>query len=596
MTASTSPHPLPAALWQELQPLLHRLDAGQALWVSGYLAARGASASSAPVAATAEHSRQTSGVTVLIGYGTETGNCEALAHRLAERATERGIAVEVADLAGLRLRQLARREYLAVICATHGDGDPPEPIHDFYTALMADGAPALPQLHYAVLSLGDSSYEQFCVTGQQLDERLAELGAQRLVERRDCDVDYDEPARQWMEQLLAVLPSAEAAEPAAAPGDLAGTMSAAPAAPRVEYSRQQPLAVEVLENICLSAPDRPAAMHHLELALDVTDFDLHPGDAVGVLASNPPHLVAAVLDATRLPGEQAVTVGGEAMPLVQALREHCDLTIPSKRFLEAWAVVADSSELARQVDAEAREQREFLRSHQVLDLLTRWPGRPEGQSFIDSLRPLQPRLYDIANSLQRLEDELHLTVKHYRYPFGDREEIGIASDYLLQLQAGDRVQIYPHRNTRFRLPEDPAAPLILIAEGTGAAPYRAFLQEIAAAGLGHRCWLVFAEQQFEQDFLYQLDWQEARRQGALVQVDTVWLAEHPDRSLSHPLLAQGARFMQWLEEGAHLYLCGDKALLTACEENLQREVDRRSENASAWKQLVKDKRVHRNLY
>lgn len=611
MTASTSPHPFPESLWQDVRQLLERLDERQALWLSGYLAARSEAGAALPggagVAAVAggTPAQRTAGAgnkaRALVAFGGETGNSESLARRLAELAGERGIPVEVADLASMRVRQLGKRERIVVICSTHGDGDPPEPVHDFYDALMDDSAPALPNLHFAVLALGDSSYDQFCVTGQQLDQRLEALGGQRFAARRDCDVDYEVPAREWMEEVLAKLaaetgPSSEHA--AAAAPDAAAQ---APAAQTVEYSKQHPLTVEVLENVCLSASERHSPVHHLELALEDAEFHIQPGDAVGVLAGNPPELVAAILDATDLSGEQPVTIGGAAVPLVQALREHCDLTIPSKRLLEFWASLNDSEELVRQLEADTKTQRAFLRSHQIIDLTSRYPARPEAQALVDSLRPLQPRLYDVANSLAAVEDELHLTVKHYHYDFGDREETGIASDYLLQLQPGDSVQIYPHRNVRFQLPDasqpnHDSVPLILVADGTGIAPYRAFLQEIEAAGRSNPCWLVFSEQRFEDDFLYQLDWQEAHHKGLLQRIDSVFFQDQPGRSLSQPLLDQPAQLLDWLADGAHIYLCGDKDLLTQCEQDIQALFDEAAGPELSWKQLNSARRIHRNLY
>src|SRR5690625_102322 len=581
MTLPRPSPPLPDALWQQLQPLLRQLDAAQALWLSGYL--HGSATATVPEAGPATPGAAPA---ILVGYGTETGNCAALADQLCQRLQEQGWAAEAVDLGTLRPRQLARRERLLVICATHGDGDPPEPIHDFYHALMADAAPRVEGLEFSVLSLGDSSYEQYCVTGQQLDARLEELGGQRLAARRDCDVDFADPARQWMDEVLARLP-----QPVAQTVAPAAVTAVAPTAR--EYSRQQPLAVEVLDNIRLTAAGRREAIHHLELALEVADFPVRPGDAVGVLADNSPQRVAAVLDAVGLSGETAVTVSGQAMPLVQALRSHCDLTLPGRRLLEFWAELSGGAELAAVLAGEARAQRDFLRSHQVIDLVVGWPARPEAQLLVANLRPLQPRLYDLANSLQRVEDELHLTVKHCRYDFRHRQEVGVASDYLLQLQPGDRLQVYPHRNARFHLPEVADAPLILIGEGAGAAPYRAFLQEITARSLGHRCWLVFAEQRFEEDFLYQLDWLQARAEGVRERVDAVWLADQPGHSLGQAIADQGARWQQWLERGAHLYFCGDKDRMADCERRLQQLA---GERALDWKQLQADRRIHRNVY
>ncbi|EKF73017.1 NADPH-sulfite reductase [Alcanivorax hongdengensis A-11-3] len=558
--------------WQQVQQLLRSLDQRQTLWLSGYLAATPQPQDSTP---------STHSPSVLIAHGGETGNSHGLALKLADQARDAGIPVEVADLAQLRVRQLTKREHLLVICSTHGDGDPPEPIMPFHDALMADNAPRLEGLNFAVLALGDRSYEQFCVTGQQLDQRLEALGGKRLHARQDCDVDFAEPAARWSQSVLAALPKSDSA---AAP-----IPAAAPATTTI--SRQNPLDVEVLENLRLSDSRRRQPIHHLELALETTDLALKPGDAVGILADNPPALVAAVLDACNLSGDAAVSVNGQSLPLVQALRQHLDLTLPSSRFLEFWAELSGNDALRHRASADSREQRQYLKQVQIIDLLTQAPATPEPQALVDALRPLQPRLYDVANSLNVIGDELHLTVKDYRYSFVNRTEQGIASRYLLALEAGDSVRLYPHRNARFQLPEQAETPLILIGEGTGIAPYRAFLQELEHQQQNRPVWLIFAEQSFEQDFLYQSDIQLAHANGALTKVDTVFYQDQPGRSLAAVLRDQDATLREWLDQDAHLYFCGDKARLTECEKALAEQL-----GSELWKPLGKAKRLHRNLY
>lgn len=567
-------------LWNEIDGILRRLDSNQALWLSGYLAGKPANA----VPSGAPESKNSK---ILIAYGSETGNSEKLARQMGSRAAKQGISAQIASLADIRLRQLAKYQYLLVICSTHGDGDPPEPITAFYNTLMQDPGPDLHQLNYAVLALGDSSYEHFCKTGRQIDERLAQLKATRIVARAECDVDFAEPARQWMDVVLNCLPSE---------GSAAVAVEARSEPARQAYSKQQPLMAEVIENLRLSSDKRGDPIHHLAIALDDENFTVAPGDAVGVLAENPPALVAAVLDATRLSGEQPVTLDGQAMPLVQALREARDLTIPGQRFLETWAEVAKADVLKELLAAESKQQRKFLRTHQVLDLISQHRGTPDAQMLVDSLRPLQPRLYDVASSPNLMSDELHLTVQQYRYPFRNRIERGIASDFLLNISPGESLRIYPHANHRFRLPEAQGAPLILIAEGTGIAPFRSFIQEIKAAGHTHPAWLLFAEQCFEEDFLYQLDFQQAHAEGLLQHVDTVFYREEPNSTLATRLMEQVERLVSWLEEGGHLYLCGNRERLTECENAIRFWLESVLHKNALWESLNTEKRIHRNLY
>lgn len=588
MTICLTPPPqFTAPQWLQVEQLLRTLDDKQMRSLNQYLSDQLQDSS---VAA------PTSSLKVMICHGGETGNCEALAKAFATLFFSRGIAAEVQDIAQLRVRQLARQEYVVLVCSTHGDGDPPEPVVPFYDALMANAAPALPNLKFAVLALGDSSYEQFCVTGQQFDQRLEALGATRLLNRVDCDVDFEQAADQWVQQLLDIIADkVQLTSPTSVQAPQTATKSG--------FSKQQPLTLEVLENIRLSASGRKSPVHHIELALEVSDFIVSPGDAVGVLPDNCPELVAAVLNLTQMASEHPVTIKGVAMPLVQALRESMDLTVPGPRFLEYWSLCSGHKVL-KDLTASAPElQRAFLRENQICDLLAQYPACPEPQLFVDSLRPLQPRLYDIANSLNSRDDELHLLVKDYQYSFNDREKSGVASRYLVNLQPGESIRIYPHRNNRFHLPDEVDVPLILVADGTGIAPYRAFLQEIAARGSSHPVWLIFSEQRFEEDFLYQVDFQKAHEDGYLHFVDTVFYQDNPELTLADAILGREALLSEWLQKNAHIYLCGDKQTLQQCETTLESSFASVQEDGTevgpennAWKSLVESKRIHRNLY
>ena len=586
MTQSPTPvHLFDDEQWQQLHPILHRLDQKQALWLSGYLAGGLSDTRSVvPVSAT-------SAQTLLIAFGTETDNCRHLAQQFAQSCADVGIQAEVADLSSVRLRKLSKTETLVLITATHGDGDPPEPIADFYESIMADDAPSLGGLKFGVLALGDSSYEQFCATGIAFDQRLEALGAERLLARQDCDVDFEQPAADWMGKLLKLIAPSDV--PAAE--SVTNLNAQAPAKSDVEYNKRHPLVAEVLTNQNLSHPDRVAPIHHLELALDDDNFRLEPGDAVGVMVDNPPELVAMVLDGTGLSGEQAVTQGEQALPLVEVLREHKDLTIPGKAFLTHWSEVSGSEKLKEIVGGEIALQRQFLREHQIRDLIFEYPGRPEPQMLVDALRPLQPRLYDVANSLDVIDDELHLNVKSFSYPFRHRTEVGIAAQFLLTLAPGDSVRLYPHRNARFHLPEQSELPIILIAEGTGIAPYRAFLQALSRRDQPPPCWLLFSEKDFENDFLYQLEIQQAHKEGVCRYVDATFSVPLDSTTLAASIIAAGDRLERWLSDGAHIYFCGEKASLEHCEGLIQSFVDGQA-GAPHWKQLTKDKRIHRNLY
>lgn len=568
MTALFSP-----AHWQRVQTVLDSLDERQALWLSGYLAAAKQAASAPAITASS------TAIQITLAYGSETGNSVAVLQTLSRLLHGQNIDHRLVSLADLKPRALARLDYLLLVCSTHGNGDPPEPAVPFFEALLTEHAPKLPRLKYAVLALGDSTYEHFCTAGITLDRRLKELGAKRLQECVLCDVDYQRSAESWVDQVSGLLPrSADAsalAVPVATPAETSASLP----------SRTNPVALEVLENIRLSAVDRRDAIHHLSLLAEGLDLQLQPGDAVGVLPFNPPELVAAVLDAAHLSGEEAISLDREAMPLVQALREKLDLVVPSKPLLQLLAEQIKDAELARLRD-DAKAQREFLRQHSVLAVLRRWSATVDAAALVESLRPLQPRLYDIAN-WDDSQDELHLTVQSYWYLHRDQLISGIASHYLTGIQPGETVRLYPHYNKRFRLPDDPQVPLILVAAGTGIAPYRAFIQSFASSERSHQCWLLLRERRFEEDFLYQLDWQTALRNGVLHKLTTDFVADDTGQPLADALIPELA---DWVERGAHLYLCGDKEPLVELEAIVSTGA------GEPWQQLLADKRLHRNLY
>lgn len=567
--------------WQRVQTVLGTLDQRQALWLSGYLAASGEVMIAPPQAAA------TSAVQVTIAYGSETGNSTAIAESLSRLLREQGLEPRLLPLAELKLRTLARVQYLWIVCSTHGDGDPPEPAAPFFDALSSEQAPQLKGLKYAVLALGDSTYEQFCTAGLNLDRRLAELGAERLQPCIECDVDYKGAAEAWVDKVSGLVPRPS---DGAAPATSFSLLAAAPlteAAP----TRSNPVALEVLENVCLTAADRHAAVHHLSLLVENDNLQLQPGDAVGILPHNPPELVAAILNLTNLSGDDPVMLDEQAMPLVQALREKLDLTIPGKPLLQLLAERSGDEQLQR-LTADSKALREYLRKTSVLDILRDHATALDAATLVANLRPLQPRLYDIANAPG--DDELHLTVKNYWYPHpgpahSGRAVSGIASRYLIELQPGEQVRLYPHHNKRFRLPEDKSVPLIWVAASTGIAPYRSFIQSLAAEGRQHPCWLLLREQRFEEDFFYQVDWQSAAKNNVLSKITTEFYEDRPSTGLAEALVPELA---DWVARGSHVYLGGDQEPLAELESQLKNTAGL----ADVWALLSAEKRLHRNLY
>lgn len=565
--------------WEEVVSLLEALSVSQAEWLSQYLD---------DFYSHAEKNSQNTEGRCVVAYGSETGNSRAVAEGLVETGLKHGKNIDLLNLSDAKLRHLSSVSQLFVICSTHGDGDPPEPIESFYQALLASEN-KLEHISYAVLALGDSTYEKFCECGKQIDEKLSQLSALRLIERVDCDVDYQEQADSWIEQVLSFIHVNSETSLASVQTNNSQR--------RNEVTKTNPTQVEVLENLCLTDKSRRNRIHHIELGGSDLNLSVSPGDSIGVLPHNPPSLVERILSQLNLAGDESVLVKDTAMPLVQALREHYDLRAVSSKFLKKWAEITNSGELVGITSSEPAATRNFLKLNQLTDIISKYPGEIEAQSLIKILRPLQPRLYDVANSLKHTSGELHLCVERYLYKVLGREISGIASNYLIGLGESESVSIFPQPNKRFRLPANASVPLILIADGTGIAPYRAFIQEFEVdTNRKHPVWLVLRERQFLEDFLYQMEWQKALDEGHLTRLDTVFWGDDPLRTLFDVFADNYELFKGWLEAGAHVYLSGHRHQIEEFESLLGSGLDSDPSVSGVWQRISSQGRVHRNLY
>ena len=532
----------------------------QLLWTSGYLAglavARSDPAADASVSLPLASPAATQAATWTILYGSQTGHGRGIAERVADALRGDGLGVELASMAVFKPSQLKKIERLVLVVSTHGDGDPPDDALELYEYLSSERAPKLERLSYAVLALGDSSYTQFCATGRRIDERLAELGAQRMLARVECDVDFEDPARKWHQQVLA---EARARVPVEAARTV--RLHAVPTAPR--YDRANPWRSELLVRQPIVGRGSTRDVRHIELGIEGSALSFEPGDSLGVMPVNPPALVAQFLEALQLPGDVLVQTHAEELPLARALAEHYDITALGRPFVEAYARLSGADELAQLLTEERRaELATFIEARQPIDIVRAWPARIAAQDFVGSLRKLTPRLYSIASSLDANPDEVHLTVGVVRYEAFGTTHWGTASTHLSEgVAAGGSVPVYVERNDRFRLPADPTTPLIMIGPGTGVAPFRAFMQQREHDGAHGRNWLFFGERNFRSDFLYQLEWLRQRKSGVLTRLNVAFSRDGAEKVyVQHRMREQARALYGWLEEGAHLYVCGATAM------------------------------------
>ena len=529
----------------------------QARWLSGYFAgleaglARFGVAEALPAAAAALVGSRT--LTIL--HGGETSNSAGLAKALGAAAAERGLTAEVIEMGRYKPRRLKEEQDLLVVVSTHGEGDPPQPALDFFEYVEGPKAPKLSELRFAVLALGDSTYEFYCEAGKRLDRRFEELGATRLAPRADCDVDYDEIAAEWSAATLSVLAAEASAAPAVAPE---GPAFAAPSF----HDKRNPFAARILENSLIVGRNSSKETRHIEFDIEGSGLVYEPGDALGIAVRNDPALVTALLDATKLSGDASLTVKGETTTLAAALESHFEIAVTAPRFVEHWAGLTGAAALEHLNEEQQRAERaSWLRANHIIDIVRQYPHAGiDAASFVAGLRPLQPRLYSIASSLAAMPDEAHITLAPVRYSLHEEARSGVASAQLAdRATVGESLPVYVQPNSLFRLPGDDV-PIIMVGAGTGVAPYRAFLQEREARGASGRSWLFFGERNARSDFLYQLEWQAWLANGLLDRMDVAFSRDRGLKTyVQHRMLERSADLFAWLEEGAHFYVCGDSA-------------------------------------
>ncbi|SNY49312.1 sulfite reductase (NADPH) alpha subunit [Arsukibacterium tuosuense] len=547
--------PLSEQQVQQLQGLVSQLNPIQQAWVSGYLAA---SAQLAGGQAVAPAAAAATSATLTIVYGSQTGNARHVAEALASLAKAKNIAAKVVDLADYKSSQLKNEQYLIIVTSTYGEGEPPENAVSFYNFLFSKKAPKVPQLKFAVLGLGDTSYEFFCKTAADFDERLAELGGQRLQARADLDVDYDAAASSWNNALIKEVEPEFASAPSAQVINWPGQAAAAAAS---QYTKQQPFAAELYTNQKITGRDSTKDVRHIEISLQGSGLSYQPGDALGLYFSNDPALVAELLSLTALQGTAEVSLSNQSLSLLDALTEQLELTQSYPAFVEKYAA-ASANDALQQLAADKTALRAYLADRQIIDIVRDYPVTDSpitAQQLVDALRKQQPRLYSIASSQAEVEEEVHLTVAVVRYDAFGQPHLGGASGYLAErLAEGDKVRVFVEQNNNFRLPANDDTPVIMIGPGTGIAPFRAFLQERDARGASGKNWLFFGNPHFTQDFLYQVELQGYLKQGLLSKLDVAFSRDSAQKVyVQDKLRKHAAEVYQWLEQGAHVYICGD---------------------------------------
>ncbi|MBG2633434.1 NADPH-dependent assimilatory sulfite reductase flavoprotein subunit [Klebsiella michiganensis] len=523
----------------------------QLAWVSGYFWGVLNQQPGAAVVAPAQAAEVPS---ITLISASQTGNARRVAEALRDDLQAAQLNVKLVNAGDYKFKQIASEKLLVVVTSTQGEGEPPEEAVALHKFLFSKKAPKLTDTAFAVFGLGDTSYEFFCQSGKDFDNKLAELGGERLLDRVDADVEYQAAAAEWRARVVEVL---KARAPAAAPSQLiaSGSVNEIHTSP---YTKEAPLTATLEVNQKITGRDSEKDVRHIEIDLGDSGLRYQPGDALGVWYQNDPALVKELVELLWLTGEEPVTVDGKTLPLAEALEWHFELTVNTGNIVENYATLTRSESLLPLVGDKAQLQH-YAATTPIVDMVRFSPAQLDAQALVDLLRPLTPRLYSIASSQAEVESEVHVTVGVVRYDIEGRARAGGASSFLAdRVEEDGEVRIFIEHNDNFRLPANPQTPVIMIGPGTGIAPFRAFMQQRAAEGAEGKNWLFFGNPHFTEDFLYQVEWQSYVKEGLLSRIDLAWSRDQQQKVyVQDKLREQGAELWRWINDGAHIYVCGD---------------------------------------
>ena len=607
--------PPPAGLDEKLLQQLAQHSALHQMWLSGYLygiASKGQpapngvlEAPSVAIAPLAPPAATLPQVTVL--YGSQTGNSKKVAHQISAKVRERGFQVVVADMNDYPTKNLKSEKIALFVISTQGEGEPPIAAEEFHKWLLGTRAPQLDGVQFSVCALGDRSYLQFCQTGKEIDARLEVLGAKRLFDRVDCDVDFEDAVEGWLANVLEKLPvpAALAAGIQSAVVHNNGHQAVAPAAKAAStlYDRKKPFASPILEKIQLNGRGSQKETWHLELSLEGSGLLYEPGDSLAIYATNPESLVKEVLYTAMLNGNKTLTFNGKEAEFRQILLRDVELSVLTREVVDQYANWTNNAKLKAIVqDNEALKK--FLWGRNVADLLREFPAALSEATLLGFLRKMPPRSYSIASSLLAHPDEVHLTVAAVRYDFNGRPHQGVASTFLAdRVKTGDSVPVFMEHNEYFKLPADDATDIIMVGPGTGVAPFRAFVEERSERGASGKNWLFFGNPNFETDFLYQIEWLNHLKRGTLDRLDVAFSRDQKYKVYVQNRLAERSRLIfERLENGAHFYVCGDKNRMASDVQNaviqiVAKESGQGEEYAAEYlKNLKKQRRYLEDVY
>lgn len=500
----------------------------------------------------------------VIIYGTETGNSKKLALQLQALLKKNKIQSKTFDAGQYPVDKIEKEEFIISIMSTQGEGEPPVNAAEFLEQL-ANKPFKLNKTKYAVLALGDSSYPLFCKAGEDLDNLLAKLGAERFLPLQKTDVDYNDVADSWFERILKVLQNT---------GQNTGT------SPRVSVEEQMVQKKNdegvVAHKVILNDRESNKETYHIEISCN-GKLTYEPGDAIGFYPKNKEEETKAIAN------------------LLKAEERFAELEDKNIKGLSAKSV----GNFARLFNASIDENKLDL-----IDLLEKY-NVPEPVTFdavLELLHPVSPRLYSISSSPEAHDGEIHITVNRNTFIINGKVKTGLCSQFLADFPVDETISFYIHKNQNFRLPESDKD-IIMIGPGTGIAPFRSFLAHRDVTGAEGRNWLFFGEQHFVSDFYYQTEIQEWLATGVLTKLDTAFSRDQKHKIYVQDRLKENAgEVFNWIENGAYLYVCGQKSPMSVDVENALLEIISAARNSdiseaqSYLENLASEGRYKKDVY
>jgi sulfite reductase (NADPH) flavoprotein alpha-component len=541
--------------WSQIHQATAALNPQQLTWLSGYLA--GMAQAVQPNVSIQQDSVAAKFLTIL--YGSQTGNAKSVAQEFKAKLDAINIPTKIVSMADYKHKQLKTESHVVIIVSTHGIGEAPDDAVALHSFLAGKKAPKLNDLNFAVLGLGDTSYEFFCQTAKDFDKRLQDLGATRITDRVDCDVDYDADVAAWFDTITHQVKDELSAKRAKSSQSVIPSLNVHPSAVVAsQYTKKAPYTATLLESQKITGRDSVKDIRHIEISLEDSGIQYRPGDALGVWFKNDIRLVDELITALGLQRDDSISWSGDDYSLHNVLVNKLELTQSYPAFATKYAEYANNVELNALLDDKS-VLRGYLAQRQIIDVVRQYPAKVNAQQFVDTLRMMTPRLYSIASSQAEVEDEVHLTVALVEYDAHGHAHQGGASGFLsTRLDEGGEVNVFVERNDNFRLPDDGNTPVIMIGPGTGIAPFRAFMQQREAEEASGENWLFFGNPNYTQDFLYQTEWQRFVKDGIVNKVSLAFSRDQEQKVyVQHRMIEQGAEIYRWLEQGAHIYVCGD---------------------------------------